>query len=105
MIADSDRPKAPIGVTVYRSYSTAVDGAGPTESLVSVAADCRDDDGVFVNGTARGLDVNGDGTPTAADSVPDIKIYRRSAVLYDDDEDDDELDGGTRISANRSIGR
>jgi hypothetical protein len=105
---DSSSPQAPVGVTVYRSYSsTAADGGGPSASMVSVAADYGEDDGVFTSGAGSRFDVVGATTVTntaaaaAADSVPDIKIYRRSAVLYDDDEDDDELFDGDRLNMHR----
>jgi len=57
------------GLTVYRSY-----GSGGLTQLTATS-----------NGDAGRMAVVGDS------SVPDIKIYRRSAVLYDGDDDNDML--------------
>ena len=57
-------------LTVYRSY-----GAGFGENTTP------DDDDNVMRGGVR--------LPVIADSVPDIKIYRRSAVLYNNDDDED----------------
>ena len=55
-------------LTVYRSYGG---GFGDTTT--------PDDDDVAMHGGGR--------LAVVADSVPDIKIYRRSTVLYNDDDD------------------
>jgi len=57
-------------LTVYRSYAGGFTGESAT--------------------TPDNDDVGGGGRLTVvADSVPDIKIYRRSRILYNDDEEDD----------------
>jgi len=56
-------------LTVYRSYGT---GFGEMT-------------------TPDGDDVHGGRLAVVADSVPDIKIYRRSAALYNYDDDDDNV--------------
>lgn len=67
-------------LTVYRSYGG---GFGEMTS--------PDDDEVAMPGGGR--------LAVVADSVPDIKIYRRSRVLYNDDDDDN----GFHYSNHRSV--
>jgi len=67
-------------LTVYRSY-----GGGFSEMTTP------DDEDMAMRDTGR--------LAVVADSVPDIKIYRRSAMPYNDDDDDNIL----RYSNHRSV--
>lgn len=94
----TDAPHNHVGVTVYRSYNNTLAVAVPTISAASVLAD---DDHIVAGSPLSCLNVVDD--KVTSDVIPDIKIYRRSAVLYADDEDEDNDDDLGGIHLNRSV--